>query len=76
VKKLFVSVGLFSIVTLGLSGSALASPNPNPNARAHAETACANVLTKNANTGPGGHISQTGGAHFLEVGTVLCGLPN
>ena len=75
-KKLFASVGLFSIVTQWLSASAWASPNPNPNAPDHAETACANVLTKNANTGPGGHISQTGGSHFREVGVVLCGLPN
>ena len=75
-QKFLVSVGLFSIVTLGLSASAWAGPNPNPNAPAHAGTACANVLTKNVNTGPGGHISQTGGAHFLEVGVVLCGLPD
>ena len=75
-KKLFVTVGLFSIVTLGLSASAWAGPNPNPNAPDHAGTACANVLTKNANTGLGGHISQTGGSHFREVGVVLCGLPD
>ena len=76
-KKLFVSVGLFSIVTLGLSASAWAGPNPNPNAPDHAGTACANVLTKNVNTVPGGgHISPTGGAHFYEVGVALCGLPN
>jgi len=76
VKKLFASVGLFSIVTLGLSAGAWAGPNPNPNAPDHTGTACANVLSKNANTGPGGHISPTGGSHFLEVGVVLCGLPN
>ena len=75
-KKLFVTVGLFSIVTLGLSASVWAGPNPNPNAPDHAGTACANVLTKNAKTGPGGHISQTGGSHFREVGVVLCGLPD
>ena len=75
-KKVFVGAGLVATVTLGLSASAWASPNPNPNAPDHAETACANVLTKNANTGQGGHISQTGGEHFREVGVVLCGLLN
>jgi hypothetical protein len=73
VRKLFVSVGLFSMMAFGLSANAWASPNPNPNAPAHAETACANVLTKNQNTVPGsGHISQTGGSHFFEVGAALC----
>ena len=37
VKKVLVSVGLFSMVTLGLSASAWAGPNPNPNAPAPGE---------------------------------------
>jgi hypothetical protein len=32
VKKVFVSVGLFATMTLGLSATAWAAPNPNPNA--------------------------------------------
>jgi hypothetical protein len=73
VRKLFVSVGLFSMMTLCVSANAWASPNPNPNAPAHAEPACANVLTKNQNTVPGGgHISPIAGSHFLDVGAGLC----
>jgi hypothetical protein len=75
VKKIFVGAGLVATVTLGLSASAWAAPNPNPNGPAHAETACANVLSKNPNTGPDGHISPIGGQHFLAVGATLCGLP-
>lgn len=75
VKKALVSVGLFSMVTLGLSVSAWAAPNPNPNAPAHTGTACVAVLGHNPNTGPGGHISPTGGANFGAVGAALCGLP-
>lgn len=74
VKKVLVSVGLFSMVTLGLSASGWADPNPNPNAPTHAGTACANVISKNPNTGPGGHISDTGGTNFFKVGEALCGL--
>ena len=72
VKKLLVSVGVFATVTLGLSVNAWAAPNPNPNAP-H-ETPCAAVLSNNPNTGPGGHISPTGGFHFGAVGAALCGL--
>ena len=75
VKKVLVSVGLFATVTFGLSAGALAAPNPNPNAPAHTGTACASVLSNNQNTGPGGHISPTGGAHFGAVGAAMCGLP-
>jgi hypothetical protein len=32
------------------------------------------VLTNNPNTGPGGHISAQGAAHFGAVGAVMCGL--
>jgi hypothetical protein len=74
-KNVFVGAGLVATVTLGLSGSAWAAPNPNPSAPAHAGTACTNVLGNNPNTGPDGHISPTGGAHFLAVGSTFCGLP-
>jgi hypothetical protein len=72
VKKVLVSVGVFATMTLGLSVSAWAAPNPNPNAP-H-EKPCVTVLSNNPNTGPGGHISETGGAHFGAVGAALCGL--
>jgi len=52
-----------------------AAPNPNPSAPEHAGTACANVLSRNPNTGPGGHISDQGGTRFYAVGQALCGLP-
>jgi hypothetical protein len=74
VKKVLVSIGLLSMLTVGVSASAWAAPNPNPSAPAHAGTACTNVLGRNPNTGPGGHISDTGGTHFFEVGVALCGL--
>jgi len=71
-KRLLVVIGLgFSLVS---AIPASAAPNPNPNAPAHAGTACANVLSKNPNTEPGGHISDTGGEHFFAVGQALCGL--
>jgi hypothetical protein len=74
IKKVLISAGLFATVTLGLSASAWAEPNPNPTAPAHTQTACGNVLGHNANTGPGGHISPTGGANFAAVGAAFCGL--
>ena len=56
------------------AASASAAPNPSPVAPAHTGTACASVLTNNPNTGPGGHISAQGAAHFGAVGAVMCGL--
>jgi hypothetical protein len=53
---------------------AAAAPNPSPAAPTHAGTACANVLSRNPNTGPGGHISDQGGTRFYTVGQALCGL--
>jgi hypothetical protein len=64
-----------ALVIMGSSAPAVAAPNPNPNAPEHAGTACANVLSRNPNTGPGGHISDAGGTHFYAVGQALCGLP-
>ena len=74
-KKVLVSLGLFATVTFGLSAGALAAPNPNPNAPAHTGMACTSVLSSNQNAGPGGHISETGGAKFGAVGAAMCGLP-
>jgi hypothetical protein len=71
-KKVLASIGLFAAVTFGLSASASAAPNPNPNAP-H-ETPCEAVLSHNPNTGPSGHISETGAEHFAAVGAALCGL--
>jgi hypothetical protein len=73
-KKLLVSAGIVIMGTIGISATAWAAPNPNPNAPAHTGTACANVLGRNPNTGPFGHISATGGAHFGDVGAAMCGL--
>jgi hypothetical protein len=63
-----------ALVIMASAAPAVAAPNPNPNAPEHAGTACANVLSKNPNTGPGGHISEQGGARFSAVGAALCGL--
>ena len=71
-RKLLVGAGLVALTTLGLSAGAWGAPNLNPNAPADTGTACANVLTKNPNTGPFGHISPTGGAHFGDVGAAMC----
>jgi hypothetical protein len=73
VKNVVVGAGLVAAVTLGMSASAWAAPQPNENAPAHTETACTNVLSSNPNTGPGGHISPTGGQNFAAVGATFCG---
>ena len=70
-KNVLVSIGLLAAVTFGLSASAAAAPNPNPNAP-H-ETPCEAVFSHNPNTGPSGHISETGGEHFAAVGAAFCG---
>ena len=54
--------------------SASAAPSPSPVAPTHTGTACTSVLTNNPNTGPGGHISEQGGANFAAVGAAMCGL--
>jgi hypothetical protein len=75
VKKVLVSAGLATVVTLGLSASAWAAhPNPNPNAPDHVGTACTNVIARNPNAGPNGHISDTGATNFAAVGAAMCGL--
>ena len=71
-KRFALALGL---VIAAAATPAAAAPHPNPAAPAHAGTACANVLSRNPNTGPNGHISDQGGAHFLAVGRALCGLP-
>jgi len=72
-KKLLVSAGVVVMATIGLSAAAWGGPNPSPDAPAHTDTACENVLTKNQNTGPSGHIAPTGGANFAAVGATMCG---
>jgi hypothetical protein len=63
-----------ALVIVASAAPAAAAPNPNPNAPAHAGTACDNVLSKNPNTGPNGHISEQGATHFSAVGAALCNL--
>ena len=63
-----------ALVIVASAAPAAAAPHPNPNAPAHTGTACANVLAHNPNTGPNGHISETGGQHFGAVGAAMCGL--
>ena len=53
---------------------AAAAPNPSPAAPAHTGTACANVLTKNPQAGPGSHSAPPAQENFFEVGAVLCGI--
>ena len=76
VRRMLVGVGLFATVSLGFASVASAAPNPNPSAPAHTGTACTSVLSSNPNAGPGGHISETGGSHFGDVGAAMCGLPD
>ena len=52
---------------------AAAAPNPNPAAPAHTGTACANVLAKNPQAGPGSHSAPPAQENFSEVGAVFCG---
>ena len=66
-------VGL-AVIIVASAAPAAAAPNPNPTAPAHTGTACANVLSHNPNTGPNGHISEQGSAHFGAVGATFCGL--
>jgi hypothetical protein len=66
---------VLALVIVASAAPAAAAPNPNPTAPQHTGTACANVLSRNPNTGPDGHISDVGGAHFLAVGQAFCGLP-
>jgi hypothetical protein len=65
---------LTSVVALSAAGAAGAAPNPSPVAPEHTGTACGAVLTMNPNTGPGAHISDTGGSNFFNVGAAFCGL--
>ena len=73
-RKLLVSLGLATAVTLGLSANAWAQPNPNPNAPDHVGTACENVIGRNPNTGADVHMSDTGAGNFEDVGAAMCGL--
>jgi hypothetical protein len=51
-----------------------AAPNPNPVAPAHTGTACANVLAKNPQAGPGSHSAPPAQENFFEVGAVFCSI--
>jgi hypothetical protein len=51
-----------------------AAPNPNPVAPAHTGTACANVLARNPQAGPGSHSAPPAQENFFQVGAVFCGI--
>jgi hypothetical protein len=51
-----------------------AAPNPSPVAPAHTGTACANVLAKNPQAGPGSHSAPPAQENFFEVGAAFCGI--
>jgi hypothetical protein len=51
-----------------------AAPNPSPVAPAHTGTACANVVAKNPQAGPGSHSAPPGQENLYEVGAVFCGI--
>ncbi len=53
---------------------AAAAPNPSPVAPAHTGRACANVLAKNPQAGPGSHSAPPAQENFFEVGAVFCGI--
>ncbi|HZC50946.1 MAG TPA: hypothetical protein VE441_00405 [Mycobacterium sp.] len=73
-KRYAVALALLIAAFVACSAPAVAAPSPNPAAAAHAGTGCANVLLRNPNTGPGGHISDQGGGRLFAVGQALCGL--
>ena len=74
--KRYAGVAALIVTAFAVSAApAIAAPNPNPAAPEHAGTACTNVLSRNPNTGPGGHISDQGGTQFFAVGQALCDLP-
>ena len=74
-KRYAVALALLIAAFVASSAPAVAAPSPNPAAPTHAGTACANVLSRNPNTGPGAHISDQGGGNLYAVGQAFCGLP-
>ena len=63
-----------ALVVMASTAPAVAQPTPNPAAPAHTGTGCANVISRNPNTGPNGHISDQGLTRITAVGAALCGL--
>jgi hypothetical protein len=63
-----------SVLVLVPALPAVAAPNPSPVAPMHTGTACANVLAKNPQAGPGSHSAPQAQENFFAVGAVFCGI--
>jgi hypothetical protein len=74
-KKRGIAVALaLAVITIIPTVPATAAPNPSPVAPAHTGTACANVLAKNPQAGPGSHSAPPAQENFFQVGAVFCGI--
>ncbi|HEY3091432.1 MAG TPA: hypothetical protein VGJ59_25575 [Jatrophihabitantaceae bacterium] len=74
-KKRGIAVALaLAVITIIPTVPAAAAPNPSPVAPAHTGTACANVLAKNPQAGPGSHSAPPAQENFFQVGAVFCGI--
>jgi hypothetical protein len=72
-KRIIVAIPVLALV-LGPAVTAAAAPNPSPVAPAHTGTACANVLAKNPQAGPGSHSAPPAQENFFAVGAAFCGI--
>jgi hypothetical protein len=70
-KRTIVAISLLILVPAVPAGAA---PNPSPVAPAHTGTACANVLAKNPQAGPGSHSAPQAQQNFFAVGMAFCGV--
>jgi Bacterial regulatory proteins, luxR family len=70
-KRMIVAIALLILTP---AAPAAAAPNPSPVAPAHTGTACANVLTKNPQAGPGTRSAPPAQENFFAVGAVFCGI--
>jgi hypothetical protein len=74
IKRSGIAVALALAISTILIPAAAAAPNPSPVAPAHTGTACANVLAKNPQAGPGSYSAPQAQENFFEVGAVFCGI--
>jgi hypothetical protein len=71
VKRTIVAISLLVLVP---AVPAAAAPSPSPMAPEHTGTACANVLAKNPQAGPGTHSAPQAQLNFSAVGAAFCGV--
>ena len=70
-KRMIIAI---SVLVLVPALPAAAAPNPNPVAPAHTGTACANVLARTPQAGPGSRSAPRAQQNFFEIGAVCCGI--